>query len=114
VSRKTAFYFPTKLHQPIIVDKEFCDKMIVCSQVTGKLNRSDDKDSGWTAEIAILVKQLMKYGAQFKEGQFWTVLIGRYDYFNSIKTEPDLSAFPEISITNWHSLDEYAVLKLEK
>ncbi|HBG77617.1 MAG TPA: hypothetical protein DDW84_02040 [Phycisphaerales bacterium] len=113
-SRKTAFYFPTKLHQPIIIDNEFCDKMIVRSQITGTLNKSDDKDSGWTAEMAIPVKQLKKYGAQFKEGQFWTVLAGRYDYFNSIEAEPDLSAFPEISITSWHSLDEYAILKLEK
>ena len=113
-SRKTAFYFPTKRHQPIIIDKEFCDKMIVRSQITGTLNRNDDKDSGWTAEMAIPVKQLRKYRAEFSEGQFWTVLIGRYDYFGSIESEPDLSVFPEISVTNWHSIEEYAILKLEK
>ncbi len=113
-SRKTAFFYPTKLHQPIIIDKDFCDKMIVSSQITGTLNKSDDKDSGWTAEMAIPIKQLRKYCAEFSEGQFWTVLIGRYDYFDSIEKEPDLSAFPEISVTSWHSLDEYAILKLEK
>ena len=88
--------------------------MIVSSQITGTLNKSDDKDSNWTAEMAIPVKQLRKYHTEFREGQFWTVLIGRYDYFDSIEAEPDLSAFPEISVTSWHRIEEYAILKLEK
>jgi hypothetical protein len=99
--------------QPI-GDKDFCDKMIVSSQIMGTLNKSDDNDVGWTAEVAIPITQLRKHCDEFSEGQFWTVLIGRYDYFDSIEMEPDLSAFPEISVTIWRSLDEYAILKLEK
>jgi hypothetical protein len=112
--QKTAFFFPFKGHIPIAIDNDFCQAMQVAANVSGTVNNSSDTDKGWTAEIAVPLKQLDKYAAKFKAGQSWTTLVGRYNYSKSIESDPALSAMPEISVTSWHSTHEYAIIELVK
>jgi hypothetical protein len=77
------------------------------------VNNYNDKDEKWTAEMAVPIKELERFGDKFQTDSNWRILIGRYNY--SLDLIPkELTMYPSLSVTNFHTLNEYAVLKLEK
>lgn len=85
----------------------------VAAQVNGTLNVWQDKDQGWTAEMALPIKELEKHGQKFNPETPWTIFFGRYNYSRYLPVK-ELSSFPQQQITNYHSLEDYASLKLVK
>ena len=83
----------------------------VASQIHGTLNNWNDRDEGWTAEMAIPVKEITAHGDGWGPNALWRVLIGRYNY-SAYLPKPELSAMPHLSKTNYHLLSEYARLRL--
>jgi hypothetical protein len=79
----------------------------------GTLNDATDKDTGWTAEMAMPVKDLESTGAKFAPGQNWKVFTGRYNYAIGLEDGPELSMFPQLPVTNYHSIRRYAILDLQ-
>ena len=87
--------------------------MIVAANCNGTINDWTDKDTGWTAEMAMPIKDLTANGDTFDAGADWLILIGRYNYSRYIEY-PELSMSPQISQTNFHLLEDYGVLRLVK
>ena len=80
--------------------------------VQGTLNKSDDKDGGWTIEMAFPFKMLEAFcGVPFAKGQKWTCLVARYNYNNS-NTAAQNSSVPMLPQANYHLIEYYAALNL--
>ena len=52
----------------------------VTAHIDGTLNDGSDHDRGWTAEMAIPLKELATAGVPLDHDHPWTVLAGRYNY----------------------------------
>lgn len=67
---------------------------------------------GWTAEFSVPVDQLTALGAGWGDGTEWIVFCGRYNYSSDDLTDPEYSMAPALSKTDYHLIDEYALLKM--
>ncbi len=112
--KKTSFFFPSKaaLKNPEIFENYSCG-LKVAAKINGTLNSSQDTDIGWTAEMAVPIKDLEAKGYKFGPSQKWTVLVGRYNYFGGLDTK-ELSMTPQLSKTSYHLTEEFAKLQLIK
>lgn len=110
--KKTNIWFPGRgrLFLPSCLTNN--SNLRVAAQVNGSLNDWTDKDFGWTAEMAMPIKELTYYGDSFGMGSKWRLLIGRYNYSRYSKwLGAELSSVPQLNKANYHSLEEYAVLE---
>lgn len=113
-SRKSSFFWPSRgyLGLPDCLEKYSCG-LKVAAQCNGTMNNWQDKDTGWTAEMAMPIKDLEAYGYKFGPDQEWTILVGRYNYSRYLDPK-ELSMTPQLSKTSYHLYEEYAELKLVK
>lgn len=111
--KKTSFFFPGRgqLFLPSAAAYR-CD-MKVGAQVDGTLNNWEDRDRGWTAEMAVPIKALTARGEKFEPGAPWRILVARYNYSRYLPMK-ELSMTPQLNYTNYHLLEEYGWLDLEK
>lgn len=108
-------FYPGRGHHllpSVIPDKK---PLGVKSAITldGTLNRSDDFDRAWTAEVAIPLAEPGLKGVPLDSKNNWKILIGRYNYSCHQKVK-ELSSFPELRFFDFHSHEEYATLKLKE
>ena len=111
-SKKSTFFFPSsgRLGLPSGFEGYTCG-FKTAAQNYGTVNNWHDKDSHWTAECAMPVKDITARGEKFGPGTRWTVLVARYNYSRYLNTRgAELSSFPQLSKTDFHTLDEYAIL----
>jgi hypothetical protein len=109
----SSFFFPGRgrLCLPSCLGQE--SEVLVAAHCDGTLNQWQDRDRGWTAEMAVPLSELTMHGESFEPGVRWRVLIGRYNYSRYLTTRgPELSAMPRISKVDFHCFEEYAVLEL--
>ena len=66
---------------------------------------------GWNAQMWIPVEQLTALGAEWGSGSEWRIFCGRYNYNSPTLKDPELSMVPPLSATNYHLVDEYAILQ---
>jgi hypothetical protein len=112
--RKSSFFIPGRgcLMKPTLLLSPI--KIKVASKVDGTLNKWQDKDTGWTAEMAIPRKELEKYGAKFNPDEKWKIFISRYNYSRYLSAK-ETSSFPrQTGSPNFHRWEEYGKLKLVK
>ncbi len=113
-NKKTWFFFPSRGRATFPACASYLpDGLKVAAAVDGTLNNWQDKDKGWTLEMAIPIKELTVYGAKFDNSANWTILLARYNYSVYLQ-KPELTAYPKLSNVNWHIYEEYAKLRLEK
>jgi hypothetical protein len=84
----------------------------VAAQIQGTLNQSQDRDKGWTAEMAISKAKLTEMGVPFDPEHPWTILVGRYNYSRYL-ADRELSMCPALPSTNYHLTNQYAPLLLD-
>jgi glucose/arabinose dehydrogenase len=75
----------------------------------GTLNKSDDKDEGWSVEGRFPWKDFAPTGGRPAAGDTWTYTLTRYDYVTG--KEPELYATAPLREKNFHKDDDYAPLK---
>ncbi len=87
----------------------------VAAKVDGTINNWQDVDKGWTAEMAIPIKDLTRYGAELKENSVWRFLIGRYNYSRYLENN-ELSGITEFKDNNrsFHYKPSYGYMKFVK
>ena len=112
-NRKTAFFFPGRGRLFVPSCAEYSMDVKVAAHVDGTLNNWHDRDKGWSVEIAIPVKSLTAFGAKFDNSAKWTILVSRYNYSRYLPMK-ELSSAPRLSALNFHLLEDYASLVLEK
>ena len=103
--KKTTFWFPGGSVESL---EDYKSNLTVAAQNDGTLNDRTDKDTKWTAEMAMPVKDLCERGETFGPGSNWRAFVGRYNYSNYLKSgETELSMAPQLSATNYHLINEY-------
>lgn len=107
-SKKTSFFNATRGY-PINPDTNVVmPGLKVRAKIQGTFNNYFKADKGWTVEMAIPVKELKKAGCEFKPGQAWTILIGRYNYnFNVNDVAPQYSCYPEMPTNSFTHIEYY-------
>lgn len=106
--KKTSLFFRTRWYPMHASDNVLMPGLDNAVKVHGTINKSEDKDKGWTIEIVFPRKQLAKVGCEFKPGEPWTILISRYNYtYGSKEGGPQFSTCPEIPVVNYHHLEYY-------
>lgn len=112
--KKTTYWFPGRGRKGLesCFSAEHGEKsgLRVAARVRGSLNDWSDRDGGWTAEMAVPVADLTARGEGFGPGSNWRILTGRYNYGVPL-SDVELSMFPQLSKTNYHLHEEYAVLE---
>lgn len=117
-SKKTSFYIPReKDNRPSRIDDLICGLEVAAYVGNGTLNKRDDRDGWWSAEMAMPVKDLEKLGEKISDGSKWRIMVARYNYSKSSgdgEDEIEYSMTPGLSKVNYHLVKEYAPLYLEK
>ena len=107
--KKSCFWFERRGTR-IQTDKEF--GLRVATHLDGTLNDSSDRDSGWSAELAVSSKDLTRTGTKFGPGSSWRILVARYNYSTERgRRRPELSMTPQLSRNSYHLLEEHARLE---
>ena len=111
--RKTTLFFPGRGRLGLKSSEDNPGGLRVAAQCQGTLNKWEDKDTSWTGEMAVPIKDLTARGETFGPGSRWTILVARYNYSRYLSWK-ELSMTPQISKTNYHQLEDYAILSLVK
>lgn len=114
--KKSTIWFAEKSMKDLEKAYAYRADLKVAAHCNGTLNASEDRDRGWSVELAMPVKNLTEKGDAFCAGAQWRILIARYNYsrYLSCSPKPEYSMVPALSRVNYHLLDEYAVLELVK
>ena len=112
--KKSCFFIPGRARVGLPSMLEYHSKLKVAANFKGTLNDWRDKDVYWTAEFSIPIKELTARGETFGKGSQWRILVARYNYGRYLKTEgAELSTVPQLSVENFHLLNEFAVLNFK-
>lgn len=113
--KKSHFWFPGRGRFGLPSNFQYQSGLRVGAQIEGTLNDWRDKDSSWTAELAMPISDLTARGESFGPGAPWRILVARYNYGRyRTRRGPELTMAPRLSETNFHLLEEYAQLRLRK
>ena len=113
--RKSSYFIPGRGSLGLPSMAEYTCGLKVAASCNGTLNNWRDKDTSWTAEMAMPVKDLTARGESFGPGSRWRILVSRYNFGRYLKRKgPELSMTPKLSREDFHLLPEYAILRLEK
>lgn len=112
--RKSMFFITGSgaIELPHCFDERNGLKISVSANIDGTLNCWRDQDRGWSAKMVIPFAELEKLGAKFYNNQ-WLIFFGRYNYSRFLRKN-ELSSFPQQQKLNFHSIEDYGVLKLER
>jgi hypothetical protein len=112
---KSSFFFPGWGRRGLGSSMDYGCGLKVAAQVDGSLGNWRDRDSGWTAEMAMPIKDLDAQGYPFSPATKWRVLVARYNYSRYLQEQgPELTMTPRLSQTNYHLHPEYGYLELIK
>jgi hypothetical protein len=80
----------------------------------GTLNHWEDRDRGWTVEVAIPWSAFEKMGGKPKPGDRWAFLVSRYDYSVHLEHGLELSACAPLPQVNFHLYESYPWMRFKK
>jgi hypothetical protein len=108
-NHQTTFFFPGggRLGIPSTFSQGF--RLKTAARVEGTLNDWTDRDRGWTAEMAVPVKELTARGEKWGPGSKWRILVARYNYSRYLWTK-ELSMCPALPGGSYHAREHYGRL----
>lgn len=115
-AKKTVFWFPGRGRLGVKSSWNpgmNLDEVLVAAQLKGTLNDWRDRDEYWTLEMAIPVSGLTAHGDTFGPNSEWRILIARYNYSRYL-SQKELTMIPQLSVGNYHLLEEYGILRFEQ
>jgi len=106
---QTTFFFPGggRLGIPSHFNQGF--RLKTAARIDGTLNDWTDRDRGWTAEMAVPVKELTARGEAWGPGSRWRILVSRYNYSRYLWTK-ELSMCPALPGGSYHARESYGRL----
>ena len=113
--KKTHLWFPGSGRMGLKSSEAHTMELHVAAQCQGTLNDWRDRDTSWTGEMAIPIRELKRFGDEFGPDAAWTILVARYNYSRYLPLRgPELSMTPQLPVTSYHYHDGYAPLRLER
>ena len=114
-NKKTSYFIPGCGSVGLPSMEKYKCGLKVAAKCNGTINDWHDKDTSWTAEMAMPVKDLTARGESFGPGSQWRILVSRYNFGRYLeKKGAELSMIPKLSAENFHLLPEYAIIKFKK
>ena len=113
MGKKTTLWFPGRGRLGLKSSEDNPGGLRVAAQSQGSCNQWEDRDTSWTGEMAVPLADLTRGGQPFGVGAQWTILVSRYNYSRYLPWK-ELSMTPQLSKTNYHLLEDYAILNLVK
>lgn len=108
--KKTSFFFPGRGAKFLPLSLSYrMEGLKTAAALQGSLNKWDDKDISWTAEMAVPFKELSSPGSKAGPDDRWKILFSRFNH-NRYFSSPELSSFPKLSKPNFHLYEEYALI----
>lgn len=112
---KTSFFFPGRGRLWLDSVTNYNCGLVVAAKNNGTLNNWEDKDTSWTAEMAMPIKDLCARGDVIAPGAKWLILVARYNYsrylpWKEYSTAPQLPDLPG----GYHAHEGYGQLVFEK
>ena len=84
----------------------------VAARINGTLNDSDDRDKGWSFELAIPVSDLAEKGVPFDGKEPWKLLLARYNYDVNFRYV-QLSTYPPTPVAGNHHVEYYGDIQFK-
>ena len=110
---KSTFFFPSAGYLGLPSAFNYQGDLTVAANVEGTINKWQDTDNGWTAEMVIPRSELTKHGGTFDQSSGWTIFLARYNYsYHLTGRGAELSSHPQAPRADWHNLKIYAKLEL--
>jgi len=109
--RKSSVWYPGRGRIGAPSCFEYTCGLTVAARCDGTLNDWRDRDNGWTAEMAMPIKDLTARGERFAPGAKWRVCVGRYNFSRYLPWK-ELSMAPALLVTRYHRYEEFAVLDI--
>jgi len=110
---KTSLFFPGRGRLGLRSALAYQCGLRVAARVDGQLNDWHTRDRGWSAEMALPLRDLEAQGVPLRPGVPWKVFIGRYNYSRFLPNV-ELSMYPAVSKTNYHLHEEWDLLHLRQ
>ena len=106
-------YFPQRgLDDLPRLKKDFPFHLETAVKLEGTLNKTSDKDKGWTVEGKIPWSDFIRAGGRPRSGDVWKYAACRYDY--SVDFDgPDLSSNAPLQRLSFHRYEDYLPLLFE-
>lgn len=80
----------------------------------GTLNHWEDRDRGWTVEVAIPWSAFERMGGRPQPKDRWAFLVSRYDYSVHLERGLELSACTPLPQVNFHLFESYPFMVFRK
>jgi len=110
---KTAYRFPGRGRLRMKSNERKAADVAVAAVCDGTLNRPDDRDNGWSMELAVPIDALTDGGRiPFDTAAGWTVCAVRLNYSRFLPIF-ELSSYPALPSGQQHLYEEYLPMKIE-
>jgi len=110
---QTAFFFPGRGRLGLPSGFTYPSGLKTSATFDGTLNEWKDRDTGWSAEMAIPRKELADVGIPLDPEHPWRIFVGRYNYSRYLPFK-ELSMMPAQREDNYHLYEGWADLELVK
>lgn len=107
--RRSMLFFPGAGRKIFLTARQEHTRLRAGARVDGTLNDWSDRDRGWTAEIAIPLEELTRYGDPFGASGNWRAMAARYNYSVTLP-EIEYSATSPLPKTDFHLREAYGKL----
>ena len=107
--RRSMLFFPGAGRKIFLTAMQEHTRLRAGARVDGTLNDWSDRDRGWTAEIAIPLEELTRYGDPFGASGNWRAMAARYNYSVTLP-EIEYSATSPLPKTDFHLREAYGKL----
>ena len=109
--KKSTLWFPGRGHLGLPSAIQYESGLEVAAENEGTVNHWEDRDSAWTAEMAVPIADLTARGEAFAPGSKWRILMARYNYSRYLPRY-ELSMCPPLPRADYHFHEEYGILEL--
>jgi hypothetical protein len=110
---KSEIFYPGGGRKRLPSSMNYHGNVAVAATIRGTLNDWQDRDEGWTVEIAVPVKDLKVLGEGFDPERPWTILVGRYNYSRYLH-HWEVSSTSRLAEPGLHFFDRYRPMVFEK
>ncbi|VGO23552.1 carbohydrate-binding family 9-like protein [Pontiella sulfatireligans] len=108
---KTSFFMPGRGRRGLESNFNYACGLRVASQQDGTLNNWKDRDTAWTAEMAMPIADLTANGDAFDPEADWMIFFNRYN-FSRYLSDKEQTMHPPLRNQDNHLYEDYSPRKL--
>ena len=108
---KTSFFMVGRGRRGLESNFQYDCGLTVAARCSGTLNNWKDRDTGWSAEMAMPIEDLKVHGDAFGPDAEWMIFFNRYN-FSRYLSNKEQSMYPPLRNHDNHLYEDFSPLKL--